>query len=220
MGKRGKKPQGKVNIKWSPEFAYAIGLITTDGNLSSNNRTISLASSDIEQIENLKKCLNVENKIGRHNSGTSKTQGFRIQFGDILFYKFLQNIGLSAHKSLTIGSLLIPRKYYFDFLRGHFDGDGTFYSYWDKRWRSSYMFYLYFYSASKRHIDWLRSKNEEYLGISGHITKPAKDSTHSLRYAKKESLILLRNMYRNKEPKLSRKYLKIQKALAILGKSF
>ncbi len=33
MGKRGAKPQGKVKIKWSPNFAYAVGLITTDYSL-------------------------------------------------------------------------------------------------------------------------------------------------------------------------------------------
>ena len=181
---------------------------------------MSLSSNDIEQIENFKKCLGLDNKIGTNYSGTSTKKGFRIQFSDILFYKFLEKIGLSAHKSLTIGSVLVPRKYYFDFLRGHFDGDGTFFSYWDKRWKSSYMFYLCFYSASKNHINWLRSRNARYLGIKGHICKSKNDSTYSLRYAKGESLILLKHMYRNKNPRLSRKYLKIKKALAILGKSF
>ena len=41
-------------------------------------------------------------------------------------------------------SVVMPKKYFFDFLRGHFDGDGSFYSYWDKRWKSSYMFYVSF----------------------------------------------------------------------------
>lgn len=52
----------------------------------------------------------------------------------------------------------IPGKYFFDYLRGCFDGDGCFYSYWDPRWRSSHMFYLEFISASKNHIDWLQKK--------------------------------------------------------------
>jgi hypothetical protein len=31
MGKMGPKPKGKVKIKWSANFAYAIGLLTTSG---------------------------------------------------------------------------------------------------------------------------------------------------------------------------------------------
>jgi hypothetical protein len=27
MGKRGQKPKGKIKIKWSANFAYAIGLL-------------------------------------------------------------------------------------------------------------------------------------------------------------------------------------------------
>src|SRR3989338_8611479 len=40
------------NVKWSPRFAYAIGLLTTDGNLSSDQRHMSLISKDREQVLN------------------------------------------------------------------------------------------------------------------------------------------------------------------------
>jgi len=57
------------------------------------------------------------------------------------------------------------------FLKGSFDGDGSFYSYWDPRWKSSFMFYTVFIFVSQRHILWLRSQIFEHLGIKGHITK-------------------------------------------------
>ena len=53
------KPLGKTKIKWSANFAYAIGLLTTDGNLSKDKRHISLTSKDLEQIENFQKALKV-----------------------------------------------------------------------------------------------------------------------------------------------------------------
>jgi len=131
MGKRGAKPQGKVKIRWSPKFAYAIGLLTTDGNLSKDGRHITLVSNDLEQLINFRNCLGINNKITRHNAGSSRIQkGKRIQLGDVLFYDFLLEIGLTPNKSKTLGKIQIPDKYFFDFLRGHFDGDGTFYSYW------------------------------------------------------------------------------------------
>src|SRR3989344_1036593 len=129
------RPQNKVRIKWSPEFAYAIGLLTTDGNLSPDGRHITLVSNDKEQIITFRRCLGLNNKISNNMSGTSKRLGFRIQFGDVNFYKFLLSIGLMPNKSKILGEIKIPDKYFFDFLRGHFDGDGTFYSYWDPRWK-------------------------------------------------------------------------------------
>ncbi len=128
MGIRGAKPKEKVRIEWSPEFAYAIGLLTTDGNLSSDGRHITLVSKDREQLENFMRCLGIHNKIGLHQSGAN-TKAFRVQFGDVHFYGFLLGIGLMRNKTKVIHKVYIPHRYFFDFLRGHFDGDGSFYSY-------------------------------------------------------------------------------------------
>jgi len=220
MGKRGPKPEGKVKIKWSPNFSYAVGLIASDGNLSSNGRHITFVSKEREQIGNFLKCLDISVKIGKTFSGYTGTLAYRVQFGDVLFYKFLQSVGLSPAKSKTIGALKIPDKYFFDFLRGVFDGDGSTYSYWDKRWKSSFMFYLGFASASKIFTDWLRFKIKEFVGSLGHITKDSRGFTFQLKYAKHEGLAVLKRMYYSKKVVcLSRKYLKVQKMLAIVGKS-
>lgn len=212
------KPQHKVKIKWSPEFAYAIGLLTTDGNLSSSKRHITFVSKDKIQVENFQRCLRIKNKIGHSYSGAGN-HAYRVQFGDVSFYKFLLGIGLTPKKSLTLGKLAIPSMYFMDFLRGHFDGDGTFYSYWDKRWRSSYMFYTELLSASKRHILWLQGTIFQLLKISGHITKSRNDSCYQLKYAKADSLKLLPAFYYAKNTIcLLRKRLKIRNALRIIGR--
>jgi len=214
------KPQNKVKIKWSPEFAYAIGLITTDGNLSPDRRHFDFTSKDIDQIKTFMKCLGIKNKIGVKTSGSFKKKSNRVQFGDVNFYEFLLSIGLTPNKSKTLGRIEIPGKYFFDFLRGHLDGDGTFYSYWDPRWRSSFMFYTVFISASKDHIDWLKSEIFEVLKIKGHITKSSRNSAYQLKYAKAESLKLLPKLYYDSDVVcLSRKRQKIEKALAVVNKT-
>jgi len=213
------KPLGKVKIKWSPEFAYAIGLLTTDGCLSSDRRHFDFTSQDKEQLVNFMKCLGIKVKIGHKISGYSGKVSTRIQFGDVNFYKFLLGIGLMPAKTKIISALKIPKEYFFDFLRGHFDGDGTFYSYWDPRWRSSFMFYTVFLSASKNHIDWLRRRISEFVKIKGHIAKSVSDSTYQLKYAKSESLKLLPKLYYDRNVIcLSRKRLKIEKALRVNSK--
>lgn len=212
------KPQNKVKIKWSPEFSYAIGLITTDGNLSSDRRHFDLTSKDMEQLKTFKKCLGIKNKIGLKTNGFSGRKFTRIQFGDVNFYKFLLNIGLTPKKSKTLGAVDIPKEYLSDFLRGHLDGDGTFYSYWDPRWRSSYMFYTIFISASKKHIDWLKGELFKAFKIKGHITKSTNDSAYQLKYAKAESLKLLPKLYYHTDVVcLFRKRRKIEKALKVIN---
>ncbi len=104
------------------------------------------------------RCLGIKNKIGFKTSGYSDQRALRVQFSDVNFYNFLFDIGLMPHKSKILEAIAVPDEYFFDFLRGDFDGDGTFYSYWDPRWRSSYMFYTVFMSASEKHVFWMREE--------------------------------------------------------------
>lgn len=211
----GIKPKGKVKLVWSPNFAYAIGLLASDGCILGDGRHIELTSKDEEQLRNFLIALDIEVKITiKHSSIGNEYK--RVQFGDVLFCRFLGTIGLTPAKSKTIGVLKIPAKYFFDFLRGSFDGDGSFYSYFDPRWRSSFMFYTVFISASKKHIDWVRQEIEKRLKIKGHITEDGNGSTFQLKYAKADSLELLPEMYYDDRViHLSRKYKKIQQALEI-----
>lgn len=220
MGERGVKPKGKVKIRWSANFAYAVGLLATDGCLSGTKRHVIFVSKDLEQIENFLKALKiVDIKIGKTFSGYNKSMAYRVQFGDVLFYNFLVSIGITPAKSKTIGEVKIPDKYFFDFLRGCLDGDGTFFSYWDPRWRSSFMFYTEFISASKKHIMWLQAKISKKIGIRGHVTGGGKHIIYHLKFAKSDSRLLLKKMYYKENVTcLQRKRLKIKKALGIIGK--
>ena len=212
------KRKNNIKIKWSKEMAYAIGLLATDGSLSSDGRHFDFTSKDLEQINNFMKCLGLWNKIGRKKSGSSENLCFCVQFGSVKLYQFLLGIGLGPAKSKNIGELDIPDVHFFDFIRGEFDGDGCFYSYFDPRWKSSFMFYTVFISASYEHIKWLRKKINKFLGIKGHITHDGKRITYQLKYAKKESIKILKKIYLKKEDMyLKRKYLKVRRALAIIG---
>jgi hypothetical protein len=214
---RGPKPAGKVKIEWSPDFAYAIGLIASDGNVSPDGRHILFVSKDYEQALNFSKALHIKNKISTTYSGWKRSRAFRVQVGDVLFYNFLNSIGLTPNKSKTIGPLVIPDDYFFDFLRGLFDGDGCTYSYWDKRWKSSFMLYLAFSSASLCFVLWLQVQIMNKIGVQGHIAKSQKNSCYQLRYSKRECLKVIKYMYRTKSTLcLKRKHLKILTSLDIV----
>lgn len=207
---------------WSGNLAYALGLMASDGCLSPDGRHLIFVSKDIEQIHNLQTCLGLEVKIARFLSGRpgSTEHYYRLQWGDVTLYDFLLSIGFTPRKSLTLGALAIPDEHFFDFLRGHFDGDGCFYSYFDPRWKSSFMFYFTIASGSKDFVLWLQELLTRLSGVAGHITSNPSKTFFQLKYAKKESLVLLERMYENPTAlHLKRKKLKIARALRIVGLS-
>ncbi len=211
------KPLEKVHIEWTSEFAYGIGLLTTDGCLSSDGRHILFVSREQEMIDNFQKCFGLANKVRIKSSGfTKKKNCFVVQFGDVRFYRFLLTIGLMPNKSKVLGEIRIPSDYMKDFLRGHLDGDGSFYSYWDKRWKSSFMFYTTFASASQKHIDWIRRRVAELIGIPGYISQSKNDVLFQLKYGKEASVALFRKLYYDDTVLcLARKRLKIENALSV-----
>lgn len=204
-------------IRWSASLAYVVGLITTDGCLSGDGRHIGFTSKDLEQIQNFRNILGLTNKIGLKFSGYSKAKYYRIEFGNVKFYKFLLKIGLTPNKSKTIKDVAIPEKYFRDFLRGLLDGDGYTYSYFDPRWKNSFMFYTSFVSASLMHLVWLSNGIERMYKLRGRIKRVTR--AYQLQYAKKASIELLTQIYyKNNLFCLQRKRFKIKQALDIIHK--
>ena len=216
MGKRGPKPKKIINTTWRPNLAYAVGLITSDGYLSCDGLLVDLTSVEIEQLKNYSKCLGVDFKIGEKSSGNGR-KALRIQFKNRIFYNFLLSIGLTNKKSLTLNKIDIPPEYFFDFLRGYFDGDGSSYSYWDLRWKSSFMFYLGFSCGSRRFLEWIQKEIQNRINILGHITHTKRGSgCYQLKYAKREAMEIISKMYYSSDVIcLSRKRKKIEQTLKV-----
>ena len=217
MTKRGPKPKGKVKIEWSANFAYAIGLIATDGCVSKDGRHVEFTSIDIDQITNLKYCLGISVRTTMKSNGRG-SWAYRLQWSDIPFVVFLDSIGIFPAKSLIMSEVKIPEQYFFDFLRGCMDGDGSSYGYWDKRWKSSYMFYIEVSSASLKFIDWLKYCIKSMSGVVGHVTRSRGHNVcYQLKYSKHEAVKLYNKMYSDNCICLARKKLKINGFLAIMN---
>jgi len=210
------KPKQKVLIEWSPNFAYAIGLIVTDGCLSKSGRHVEFTSKDLDQVENFLLALSIRSRITQKTRAKEKEKTyFRVQVGDVCFYRFLESIGLMQKKTLLMGEIAIPKEFFADFLRGHFDGDGYFYSYMDPRWKSSHMYYLVFTSASPDHLRWLNQCILDYYGVQGTISSSRRCGL--LKYSKKKAEKLIPILYQDSECLcLKRKHLKILSGLSIL----
>jgi hypothetical protein len=209
----------RTNFEWNSRLAYAIGLIATDGNLSKDKRHVSLTSTDKDLLATFRDCLGKQNSISKNPRGSiSLKQSYRVQFGDVVLYDWLVKIGLHENKSLTIGPLRIDKKYFRDFLRGHLDGDGSIIHYTDRYntpINPKYIYerlFVYFISASEKHLLWLRKIIIKLKNIHGSINKRIpKNKNYSpifvLKFSTKEAKILLNWIYyKSNLPCLIRKY--------------
>ena len=212
-------PRVQISEKWTGGLAYIIGLITSDGCLSKDGRHIDFTSKDLDQIQNFTKILGLNNKIGIKKNKLDETKNcFRVQFGNVRFYRFLLTIGLSPNKSKIIKSIKVPEKYFKDFLRGLFDGDGFSFSYWDKQWKTSFRLYCGFVSASRRHLEWLQSQISNLYGINGKIGVEGR-TAYQLRFAKKSSIQFFKILYYKGDLIcLYRKKYKFEQSLCIIEK--
>jgi len=207
------KRLSKVKIQWSSNFAYAVGLIATDGNLSKDGRHLNFTSKDKELIVTFKKCLDIKNKIGRKTREKSKIKKyFQVQFGDRNFYDFLLSIGLKPAKSKILGKLKLPKKYFADFLRGCIDGDGNIDIHSHPESRHPQL-RIRLNSASIDFINWVKGEITELVKPAGgwidHYS-----GVYILNYGKSDTIKLLNFMYYHKvKSYLGRKYKTAKKFL-------
>ncbi len=186
----------KKRYDWNPPLAYCVGLIASDGSLSKTGRHIDFTTTDIELAEAYRSIVKPSAKIGAKKSGDDN-ESYRVQVGDTALYDFLLSINMTSNKSLSIGEIKVPHKYYRDFLRGVFDGDGSCYAYFDKRWHNSHMYYMTFTSASQLFLNWIRRMNQELAGVSRGSLTLKSDSSRACRlsYAKKDTALLVKYIY-------------------------
>jgi hypothetical protein len=188
---------------WTPDLAYAVGLIATDGNLSKRPGRIAIMSNDADLLDLVRRRLRLDTMIKPHGGGYG-TRCHHLAWSDRRFYDWLVKIGLTPAKSLTLGPLTVPDDYFADFFRGCVDGDGSIVSYVDRYHtfkNASYVYrrlYVSIVSASPRFIEWLQASMRRLVKVAGHIDVRRSEGRHDvyrLRYAKRESLAVLRWMY-------------------------
>lgn len=150
-----------------------------------------------------------------------------MQFGDVKFYKFLEKIGLTRKKSLTLGALKIPEKYFADFLRGVIDGDGNIQetihtSNGNTQW------VLRIVSGSPLFLPWLKENIERIIKIEGRLHQnPAnanRNPLYILKFGKFAAKVILRHCYYDgalaldRKLKIAQKCIDSENGLTVYGK--
>jgi hypothetical protein len=212
--RRGRYKSRRAAISWSSDLAYAAGLIATDGCLVGGD-SIDLTSKDRDQVATFLRCVDSDVRIACVHRHDPPRVYYRAQVGNVALYDWLISIGIGPRKSFRLGEIQVPREFLFDLVRGLLDGDRTIskYRYTVPAGPHPYdALNTEFVSASRIHIDWLRTALAEALEIRGAVKVRAPLQAHHhhlyrLRYSKIASIRLLTALYaRQQAPRLERKW--------------
>ena len=201
MGGKRKQLNMSDTTRW-----YLVGLITSDGCLSSDGRHIDITAKDSEYLECVKQQAGLSCKVGEKSRGKGDLS-HHLQISNIEFYEFLLSCGLCQNKSLVLKDIKIPNIHFHDFCRGVIDGDGNI-----RRWihpsNRGEQWVLRIYSGSKDFIIWLQGSIEKIFGASGRVyveKKPESNSWYILKYGKIAAAKILKACYYKDALALKRK---------------
>lgn len=134
------------------EQAYFLGFIYADGNIRICNNNTHLLQIELEQnddyiLKDLVKCLEYKSKVknyekeiviydykelnyftreNRFNNYSKVYNGCSLQIPSEKVYNDLLKLGIVPRKTLNMKFPIINKELYRHFIRGYFDGDGTF----------------------------------------------------------------------------------------------
>lgn len=113
--------------KESPDMAWLLGFLASDGNISKNGNRIRIELSivDREILEKIKKLVEIDNPI--YEKETKKGFQFAtIEWSCKEHKEDLAKYGIVSNKTYILEPpVKLNPKYYIDYIRGYFDGDGT-----------------------------------------------------------------------------------------------
>lgn len=197
-------------ITWTPEIAYAVGLMATDGCLSKSGRHLWFVSADRDLCETLMRCIGHTVKILMDGNA------YRIALGDVELYRFLVDAGLTPRKSLTLGPIAAPDELLVPLARGLLDGDGSIVRQRVTPNPKRYPLHTYdqlsvvFRSASQQHITWLKDALARVVRVRGAVmfeVMRSGNSLYTLKFGKHASIELLERIYEDpSSPRLERKW--------------
>jgi len=145
-------------LSWSHDLAYLVGMIASDGCMLPP-WAVQVSNTDFEYMQNAVDIIHERvnpKRIVIHKEVRGDKCYYTIKANLRRLYMFLQRVGLTPRKSLTMPALDIPDKYFPDFLRGEVDGDGCI---------SKTNKHIEISSGSREFLHWLFSKIKANVGI-------------------------------------------------------
>ena len=175
---------------------YYLGFLAADGCVNKKNNSIKICLSSVDKdfLEQMRKNLQIENtiKIYQTNNGFECCE---LKFSSLKIKQDLSLYGIVPNKTyIGLDLNLIPDEYKLAFIKGYFDGDGSFsYNKQTKQAKISFT----------SHTKNILVQISKYFG-SGYIYQDDKKN-YSLEFSTIPSLDIMETFYKLESPYLSRK---------------
>lgn len=183
---------------WSRDMAYVLGFLYADGNIIKTKRGthfVAFYSADESLLQLIKATLESEHMLAKRSSVTGEV--FRLQIGSKEWFDDLFALGLTPNKAKRMLLPDVPARYFPDFVRGYFDGDGNV---WvglihKDRPQSSLSIQTTFTSGSFEFLESLRWTLHQ-IGLSGgSLFRPKVGNYGRLTFSKQDTFKIYRIMY-------------------------
>jgi len=189
--------------KWTKNMAYVLGFFAADGYITVNKRGGQfwcVQITDGELLESIKEVIEAEHKISVRLPNKNKPNEsimYRLQVGSIEMCDDLRRLGFSERKTKSLVIPNIPKKYFPDFVRGYFDGDGCIWmgGIHKKRKTKHNVLKLTFTSCSYEFIKELKNRLSLFGLEGGCIYKPKNKHFCRLQFSTSNALKLYNLMY-------------------------
>ena len=179
-------------------MAYVLGFFAADGNLIRNKRGscyVSLEICDKDIVENIRKVMGSNHKIGMRFDKKSGKPRYRLQIGSKEIFKDLHKLGFTENKTFNMSVPQVPPEFFWDFVRGYFDGDGNIWSglMHKERLVPTHALLTGFTSSSLVFLESL-AQTFKTMGLEGGSLHNYK-TYHRLSYSTRDSLKIYNYMY-------------------------
>lgn len=194
------RPKADSNFfkTWSSDMAYILGFIATDGCLVEHENgyhALNITNKNKNILERILTAMHSDHKISiKSRGGVPKKKYFQLQIRNQFIYKDLLKLGLTPRKSKTLKLPGVPSKFFNDFIRGCFDGDGSVTVWRDPRWKNPWQIRTVFSSGSCVFLQEIQQNLHRQAGLSmGSIQYLIRE--YELCYSISDSVKLYNYMY-------------------------
>jgi len=211
-------------------MAYVLGFFAADGYITVNRRGGQfwcIQISDKNLISSIKRAIDSEHKIGKRSEKKNERAQYRLQIGSIEMCNNLRKLGFNERKTKSMSIPNVPKKYFADFTRGYFDGDGNIWAglLHKERKHPTAVLFIAFTSCSLTFLKHLKIRLNELCLKGGSIYK-SKNNYARLQYGLRDSLKLYDFMYNGsaylknglfleRKKKVFEKYNKLKRAAVV-----
>ncbi len=184
-------------------MAYVLGFFVADGIMIANSRGahfIEFHVTDRCVLEDVRRLLSSNHKIGVRVRDARWKTGYRLQIGSKQMFNDLTRLGFTSNKSNTLRMPNVPDTVFGDYVRGYFDGDGCVHFKQYKvsaRKNPKWVFQVRFTSGSRSYLEALLVLFRRKGVQGGFIAQ--KNRGYELCFAHYDGLAIYRLMYNNAE---------------------